>query len=453
MLFCVYPFWQSSPQDATGKDQFMKNIFTRFFSKHVFKALRKGIPAFFAVCFLMFWIFPGKPPVLAAAAAHGYFPAMDTAAAHGCFPTLEMEVLAAALPSGTGSQVSPCIQWKAGVPCNGSGRISAHFLIECGKSLNLGDLACLPSGISGVEKPLRGISGVRYSSSNRKVASLSGSGQLKTKKTGSAELKVSYQGQVLSALVQVKPKGSLQASLGNGNSDWRSQEAAETVQTVEQSLKQILKKYKGKVTTSNCYALLNSDITIYSLLDEVLPSCQIDGLGFEKDGDGLIVTGAAAADSAIANLRIFEADNDPFCETAKNPLAANSAKGKAGDSGFSVSLRKAPGKAQLFCILASQWKTSIGSITGKLLSKSSQASFAVNVYDRSENHLACHPATCTLRSGKKTVSVSFDLPGTRLEVGHQYTIAVQGESFEDTQKKRSWTKGITFVPATSKRGR
>ncbi len=316
--------------------------------------------------------------------------------------------------------------WKEGIPSDEYGPM---LVVEVGQKFYLGDLARVKDPdleVGDGFQPLRGSRfKFQYSSSDSKIASLSRSaGILSTKKVGKCTLNLSYGSSSLVANLTVVAKDE------NGS-------AKQENKLLLSRIKALTSGYTGKITTSKCYTFENRRASADTLQGD-LGKASISRLGFY--GSRLVIPTAGALDSMLANLDIYEQTSDPFhlCQAGQKLTEAASAKGTAGDAKFTVSLKKSMSKAQLFALLAADWKQGDWR-TEKLTAKKTVERAGTLIDETAGNK---ETGFCIrFSSGKKNLEARFVKDGVTLEEGHRYRL------------KDAWGKGVTFVPKAKKKGK
>ncbi len=231
------------------------------------------------------------------------------------------------------------IRWKyAGTECD--------MTIETGQKFYIGDYVMITYGTEYYTGSM--VKG-SYASSAKKIATVNGKGYVNTKKVGTADITFKYQGQTLTAHLNVIKKGSF---------DYISQykSSFDGLKTAAKSL-----SVPNKITAGNVFTYLRKSNTFLATWGRnICKYTTYDGFANtyirpenntvnEDRSNDLIVPQAGRYLTLLAKLRQFANNNNPVStKSSKNNFSVTKATGSAGT--ITVTLKKAVSAAQIAAI-------------------------------------------------------------------------------------------------------
>lgn len=297
------------------------------------------------------------------------------------------------------------------------------FEVENGKEVLINNLVYFDKAGSYDQIYMSQVAGESYKSSKPEVASISKDGKLKTKKTGTADITVTYKGASLTARVEVVKKGAHKAT----GAKYRKM----------LSLTKKLSGYK-KVTVANQYEISRLLTQVYDISDNVV---SIDGFKKEKNSFGnyetsykLVMPELLKYDINASKEKIddYVSKNNPVGTNPSKYFKIKSVSVKKNSKNFTIRLKSKVNAAQIFAIKERYHNDSI-------ISGGKTAKFRIFLKDVKTGYYYRGWATATEKSDQIKVSMDY----YTLRAGQKYKLLdlwVRGEI-----PSNGWTKGRTVT--------
>lgn len=264
------------------------------------------------------------------------------------------------------------------------------------------------------------VAGESYKSSKPEVASISKDGKLKTKKTGTADITVTYKGASLTARVEVVKKGAHKAT------------GAKYKKVL--SLVKKLSGYK-KVTAANQYEMRKLLTQVNDASDNVVT---IKGFKMEKNSASykLVMPELLKYDINASKEKIddYVSENNPVGTNSSKFFKIKSVSVKKNSKNFTIRLKSKVNAAQIFAIKDSYHNDSI-------ISGGKTAKFIILLKDVKTGYYYRGWATATEKSDQIKVSMDY----CTLSAGKKYMLVGYEDWRRDQDPRKGWTKGKTVT--------
>lgn len=296
-----------------------------------------------------------------------------------------------------------------------------EFQTEVGMKFNLGDL--LYANYNGKFVYLPEASGVKYASSNTKVATVSKKGNVTVEAVGTTEITVTYKGVVKVCTMKAVRSGGL-----------GSKKSAQA--NVTKAVKTLCSKMGSQITSKNRYAVCQAK----GKLDVVLEKAHVSSNGFleEKVGSStyymttnkLVVPELLKVEQVRTKLEDYTNKNNPVGTTSSKWFKISSISAKKNSKTFTINLKSKVTDTQIFAI-----KSYYASDT--YITNDGTARFPVKLIDKQTGYT--YRGTAVAVKGSKKLQVTMDY----LKLKSKKTYQLVGLEI-DYKTGKSWTKNKTF---------
>lgn len=290
---------------------------------------------------------------------------------------------------------------------------------EKGMKFNLGDLI----HVSYKDKYgyLSDYSGVKYESSNKKVASISKNGEVSVVGTGTTEFKVTFKGTTTQCTLKAVKSGAFGSKKA---SNVKAAKAANTLCS------------KGKtITSKNRYAVYQANGKLDQILDNMK---NLTYRGFLKEKrnsyyettNKLVVPELLKTRKVESRLTEYTCKNNPVGTTSSKWFKISKVSPKKNSKTFTITLKSKVTDTQIFAIKSYYSSDSY-------IANDKIARFPIYVVDKKTGHK--YRGTAVAKKGSKTLQVTMDYLKLKKNTNYQL-VGIE----KDYKTGKSWTKNKTF---------